>query len=119
MEKITLEQLKNEVLKLADASPTNHYIWERGQNSCWYVSGSCTNGSVGCIFGQALIKLGVPKERLQAREGDSIGTVLKILKIVDAVPPSHPFNIAQQIQDQGRDWAEAVLPIRLFEPIPS
>ena len=44
------------VKELVKESPDNTYDSSGGQ--CYYAKGHCKNGSVGCLFGQALRKIG-------------------------------------------------------------
>lgn len=48
----TVEELIARVRQLAEDEFTNRYH-RVGGGSCLYDEGTCTNGSVGCIFGQA------------------------------------------------------------------
>lgn len=59
--KITLYDLVKEVIKLAKKYPNNIYP---NQFTCEYSSGKCSNGTHGCLIGQALKKLGFDTKRI-------------------------------------------------------
>lgn len=116
----TLEDLRREVLALADERPDFVYTEqdcrkERDAVPCSY-TGALLGSIEGeaCIFGQALTRLGVPQEVLMDSNA-SIASVLEddlgfswedVDKVYD------PFIDTQQSQDNGTPWGEAVRHIR-------
>lgn len=115
---ITAEQVWEEIEKLAAESPD--YVYPRAERpldlpeddpwlTCRYVhhaeDGSKTGG---CIVGQALIRLGVPVERLEKLEGRPASLVLSALSIDRTNARAEMVQIVQQKQDQGATWGEAV-----------
>jgi hypothetical protein len=117
---ITLKQLVHKVRELATASPDNKYVTTDGKN-CFYNSGQCSNGSVGCIFGQALRALGVTEDidiwsvnagtaeysirslipKLVA-EGYMVGVTLEHTNILSWCA------FVQSAQDEQQTWGEAI-----------
>ena len=61
--KITFTELKQTIEKLAEESPD--CVYEQPVNSiCSYRRGICSNGSSGCIIGQACRSLGLSENEL-------------------------------------------------------
>lgn len=81
MNKITLplSVIVAKVKELAEASPLNRYNKTGGEGApgCSNLQGICTNGSQGCIIGQALLALGVNRELLADHEYDSVRNLLR------------------------------------------
>ena len=91
------------VRELVKENPNNTYYSSGGR--CYYTKGTCKNGSVGCLFGQALRKIGKDDNDLNSIEYISIG---------DLILCSVPYNIrnwcssVQASQDTNHTWGEAV-----------
>lgn len=103
---ITLRQLVDEVTKLATDCPDNKYISD--EYPCMYNSGMCTNGSIGCIFGQACKNLG-----LKPLEGAGISSNIRKWEgnssIIDCYEPEISWcNIVQKKQDTNWSWSAAL-----------
>jgi hypothetical protein len=105
----TIRDLILAVRKLAAAHPNNHYKKDPTETRCSYDKGSCDNGSVGCIFGQALNALGHSVTGTTSIVGVIIDSGL-IESRID-VPPSPALSwcsVVQQRQDRHESWADAV-----------
>ena len=106
MKKVSLIQLARTVRKIASDRPDVKYM---AQGNCMYDTGACSDGSVGCIFGQAINQLGlkVPHNF----EGCSINMVLEEINTVkysDQTKKMQWLDIVQASQDVGMSWAAAV-----------
>lgn len=107
--KFTFEQLKNEVIRIIEENPNNSYKPELSDVwvcRCRYTSGTCSDGSCGCLFGQALLAVGITLEQL--RYFDSldltITRVLIKLEIIFSQSEKDWLGAIQYTQDQGRSW---------------
>ena len=104
---ITIKELIEEVRRLVAESPDNAYTHAQ----CRYSIGACNNGSVGCLFGQALSNLGVDVVALDAM--DSVPSILGILSHGNVVGSCTELekswcNLTQQRKDMGLSWSEAI-----------
>ena len=113
----TMQDVVSEVRKLAQERPDFNYIKQaaRGANDsgCSYTGASQTfpNEGEGCIVGQALQRLGVPRERLLLHEGAAGGHVAARLAEVEGdvrSPEYYWLDHAQSAQDMGFTWSGAV-----------
>lgn len=126
---ITTELIIKTVKDLALASPENKYNRPNpNPNGCSYVHGVCTNGSTGCIFGQALQSLGFSAEDLLTLERYGLnsfecttGISWLLGKLEISVPPAHEQWMlnAQQMQDFGNTWIECIANADKHYPIPT
>ena len=99
-----------EVTALANEFPDNRYNKpteeppEGEVATCRYDKGICTNGSVGCIFGQALRKLGYYT--------DKVMPILNLLRDELKLSISEEENVwcwrMQKTQDNGNTWVESL-----------
>jgi hypothetical protein len=112
MDMITLEQVKAEVIKLGQEQPDfvynpNYNLESNPDNLspfCFYNKGAIDGPECnGCIFGQALQRLGVPIKRLDGVY-DSINYLLSDLGITGDVGDLVKVQAAQDI---GTSWGEA------------
>jgi hypothetical protein len=112
-----VESLVTLVRELAIARPETVYrpCWSEKSNSmgrCSYLAGACSDGSVGCLLGQALLALGFTTDHLQP---------VNHLGIKEALEKLHPCQLTdhdydqvrwletvQSAQDNGQTWQEAV-----------
>lgn len=102
---ITVNDVIAEVRKLAAEKPDNTYTRPGGKQCC-YDAGVCTDGSVGCIFGQALARLGHP-----ASGTYTINSILfnrEQLGLARDRPAGLWCSYVQDWQDEGFTWARAV-----------
>ena len=119
----TMEDLRREVLAIADKRPDFVYTAQKERegtiagSSCSY-TGATLGSTVGeaCIFGQALTRLGVPEDVLMDCSA-SIGSLLHDDLDVDDYDIDYvvAFTNAQQSQDYGIPWGDAVEPLRNLE----
>ena len=114
MSKITLEQVKAEVIKLGQEQPD--FIYNPAYDplefsiSCFYTEGAKDGPECnGCIFGQALQNLGVPLEKLETTQ--TIEFLLSDLGIAVTTEESHHLRKVQEQQDTGKTWGEAIKPL--------
>jgi hypothetical protein len=102
-----LRDLIDEVKRLAANSPDNRYYRSPGSKNCEYDAGECADGSVGCIFGQALENLGHPPH---GYGGEGIPQVLGF--DYGALKANCRALVwcqtVQRLQDSGYAWYEAV-----------
>jgi hypothetical protein len=93
-----------EVKKLAAEKPMNKYHKPPGVAMiCSYHRGRCTDGSVGCIFGQVLVRLGHPIG------GDGgIAHMLSMMGLDLFDEASDWCQDVQKYQDSGMEWGDAV-----------
>lgn len=102
------------VRRLATENPYNVYHCLEGVG-CKYSAGTCTNGAVGCIIGQALLASGVSFEELQTIDDRNHKTV-KGLNAREVVAELKLCNVdeaewcqaVQSNQDCGLAWGRAV-----------
>ena len=114
---ITTTMVAREVARLADKSPDHIYTKPPGTFTCRYTSGGARNHrgvtivetSDGCIFGQALINLGVKRGDMAMCEGNPVNAVLGTLGITDDAKGRliTPFRRTQEEQDAGAKWGWA------------
>lgn len=102
--KITGSLLIAQIRELAKKAPNNLYIKpDEKYNTCCYDRGTCTDGSIGCIFGQALRALG-----LELKGAATISSVLSDNQIPCSESEKHWCATVQRLQDQGKTWSEAL-----------
>lgn len=111
-QKITWPQLEAEVRRLATERPWNKY-GQDGSGRCAYAAGVCSDGSIGCIFGQALRACGVnPIEFDSGSEQGQpmdIAGVLEELGLVSGLTRKVMWaNEVQGLQDAGEPWGNAL-----------
>lgn len=109
--KITFKQIEKKVRELAKRSPNNVYDKDEEYGSCFYSTGKCSDGSMGCIFGQALTVLGVNAaffDNLDKGASPYIDTVLDTLKIKTTPKQENWALLVQDSQDGQLSWKEAV-----------
>jgi hypothetical protein len=108
---ITIEQLVAEVTRLAQENPENSY--EQTAIACYYNKGTCTNGTVGCIFGQAFRNLEQPLEDIFdshcGNTGIRIGIVLKELKLNNIPELVNWCSEFQYWQDRHCSWNQCLV----------
>ena len=119
----TLEDLRREVLSIADERPDFVYTAQKERESlgvgasCSY-TGARINSTEGeaCIFGQALTRLGVTQDAL-------IGRSMNIYSLLYGefalgkynIDYADALNSVQYAQDCGVPWGMAVKPLRNLE----
>lgn len=107
---ITVEQIIAATREEITARPDVIY-----SGICSYSDGVCTDGSVGCVFGQVFKKLGVQID--DKWNCVSIGGLLTRLKIPYTVPQRKWLLEIQSSQDRNETWssvlktADAVIPL--------
>ena len=106
----TPAQVRWEITRLARKSPDFNYKKDSGVEGlncgvpCLYVFG----GSASCIVGQALVNLGVDKEKLLKQEGLPAYTALANLCEEDDKDAQEWIDLVQGRQDVGLAWEAAV-----------
>lgn len=103
---ITALDVKNKIIELVEAQPDFMYVAEEGRegsgNGCFYVQEDGVTGD--CLFGQALIALGVPASTMSNHEGQNISKVLAHLGVKGDVDLIYSFDEVQSAQDSGYSW---------------
>jgi hypothetical protein len=104
-----IDDLVTKVREIAAARPEN--VYRNGR--CEYADGECSDGTIGCILGQALLALGFTKRKLRRLDElpiSSIGVVLTSLLKTDALPPNKVswLRRVQDAQDIEVEWGAAV-----------
>ena len=111
--KITFTDLKQTIEKLAEESPDCTY---KNSETCFcsYYKGTCSNGSSGCIVGQACRILGFSEEDLVGM--DRHGAFMEVAKSVEfkkrfslSSKEIDWVSVIQQEQDCPNSWSKAVL----------
>lgn len=121
----TLEDLRREVLALADERPDFVYTAQKeraglergGGASCSYTGALMfsTEGEA-CIFGQALTRLGVSKDTLMGVSTNIVSLLSgKFGLDVHNIDYDDALRRVQFSQDGGVSWGEAVKPLRDLE----
>lgn len=120
----TLEDIRREVLALADERPDFVYTAQKEREGLNTVSSCSYTGALmystegeACIFGQALTRLGVPKEALMGNNAAISPLLSDYLDFEwsDLHQVYDPFIDVQQSQDDGVPWGKAVEPLRNLE----
>lgn len=92
-----MHELALRIRKMAEERPDNRYEPFVGDGSCFYDIGECTDGSVGCIFGQAWPSLTGYKP-IFVLASNLPGTTKLLLW----------FQKVQEFQDRGRKWRDCI-----------
>lgn len=98
------KEIEAEVRRIAQESPQFAYERHTGVRWCMYIF----NGEGDCIFGRALINVGVPLEELACCESQPIAGVLRDLNIPTTPRERDWAGAVQEWQDKGAAWGEAV-----------
>lgn len=105
---ITFADLEKEIRRLATEAPDNVYI-SPDEGPCYYNKGICTDGTIGCIFGQAFRNLGISLPLEDDDDGRlPIVCLLKRLAINPSGRDSYFAAVIQNAQDNCCPWGEAV-----------
>ena len=116
----TLEDLRREVLALADERPDFVYTAQKereglgGGVPCSY-TGARLHSTKGeaCIFGQALTRLGVPQDALMGRSMNIYSLLRGEFDLGECnIDYAEAINRVQYAQDVGVPWGKAVEPLR-------
>ncbi|WP_040828969.1 hypothetical protein [Nocardia jiangxiensis] len=101
---IDLDDLEDEIRRLAAETP--EYVYPDA--SCVYVKRKLSGGLCGsCLFGVALINLGVDPEQLDVGSDTSI-TALLADHGFEKTPQIEWFQTVQNLQDDCYPWGRAV-----------
>jgi hypothetical protein len=104
-----IEDLVAKVREIATARPNNVYCKGR----CEYAEGECSDGTTGCLLGQALLALGFTARRLRRLDEMSVSSIhvaLSVLLKTDNLPPDKMrwLRRVQDAQDIEVEWGAAV-----------
>lgn len=116
---IDLPRLIRTVIRFATERPDNVYINVSGNNdSCSYLHGTCTDGTCGCIFGQALIEQGYNVDpEFDASDFNAITQLLTNEGHKLSKHKERWLLAFQRKQDAGGNtWAAALREANLAEP---
>lgn len=108
---LTTKDVLAKITELVEAQPDFVYVkseWRNvpNGNGCFYVEEDGKTGS--CLFGQALIALGVPADLLAAWEFNNISIVLRELDIENIDDDYDLFDEVQSAQDDGYAWQDCL-----------
>lgn len=105
---LDLALVKAEVEKLANESPDAVYCRPEGGRQCYYDKGNVTNGSVGCIIGQAIKK--VNQEIFYTYFTNRVASVGVVLREICTINKQYKdwLSSVQSKQDDGMSWGDAV-----------
>lgn len=110
---MNIEQVIDKAIELAEARPDHIYQQPPGTQTCSYVPQP--EAPEGCIFGQALMALGVPEATLRRFEAQASPAGVGITVLLDRLRISYPDHVryslreAQNQQDTGQEWGAGVL----------
>ena len=74
------------------------------QRTCVYVS----DNKASCLIGQVLVRAGVPIEEFGPVNNLRIERAIKALSVLASHPLIYALAVAQDVQDCGRTWGEAL-----------
>lgn len=94
--KVDIKTLVKTVREIVRKRPDVIY---EAKHTCSYIAGNCTDGSVGCLIGQALVKLGVTF--------DADETTKRISTLVQPFRDDSTDE-AKKYNDVARDWLQHV-----------
>lgn len=103
---LKIEAIIGKVRQMATERRENRYRVCAANGSCGYEHGICTDETIGCIFGQAFLALGVTPENMPVG-----GTICYVLGHHDV---THDFveldwcRLVQGNQDRGEPWGSCV-----------
>jgi hypothetical protein len=110
----TLSELVAQVRRLAADRPDNVYQPELvgAGHRCSYLDGRCTDGTLGCLVGQAFRAAGLTADELQPVNRLAICEALEHLlrQDIDCLQGAHIAWLmsVQNAQDEGARWREAI-----------
>lgn len=113
MSKFSIQDLITEVRSIAQKRADVIYTKQDDMETCSYNYGSCSDGTVGCLFGQALQELGFDTSEV---DNENIDTVIERLVEKDRDPKTESYPseqiewcaLVQMNQDHGLSWGVAV-----------
>jgi len=107
---MTGEDLLEIVIDYMKKSPDNVYGKVHPDDpGCFYTKGECSNGSIGCVFGQVLTMLGFPMKMFDDdTNSPSIHTVYNSLGILSKGETVAKLVKIQQRQDKLFPWGECI-----------
>ena len=105
----TLEQLKNEVIRLGKENP-DHVYWPENRDfisrPCYYVpEDDCAES---CIFGQAILNLQPDLKDQLYSNGLEINDLLDVFEFNWSEIVQYKFDIVQNLQDKGKPWGVTI-----------
>ncbi len=103
-----IEDLISKVRELVNANPDNKYNRPEHTQRCCYSAGVCDNGSVGCVFGQALVLLGEELDPEWDKKNMSITTILADQYDMGYSTERMWCNKLQAGQDGGFTWRQSM-----------
>lgn len=104
----TFEELEREVRRIAAERADFVYVRSGGNRYCMYLHYEDGVPVGDCLFGQALINLGVEPASLVPLETKDIGRVMISLGIKCSIRQFDWAYNLQQCQDKGMTWGECV-----------
>lgn len=122
---ITAKDVFNRMVELAEQEPgfvyRGQYIEDSDgnqveQSQCSYLGMDVESPDLGrpCIVGQALADLGFTREEIAGVEGRDAGRALGDLGLSTDLRYSSAVERAQEEQDEGKTWGEAINFARVY-----
>lgn len=113
----TFKKFKAEILKLVKRSPDNVYDSGEGHGACYYHKGKCTDGSRGCIMGQALKACGVSDYALKGLGVETINVVCTTEEVGYSEREVDWLSCLQGAQDTYKTWGSALAQANEYYPL--
>ena len=118
---VTYRQFYDTITKYGRERADVVYSPKEGDD-CLLLKGTCTDGSVGCIWGQAAKELGMPDDVLKLiddenKDAEKMLDLLENRELLVRDPGMSAYdrndfqywaNVVQSNQDQGDTWGEAI-----------
>ena len=106
-----LDQIYNKVIEICKERPNTSYE----NDICYYTRGKCSDGSFGCLIGQAILAL-FPEDRLQLQENERVTAKVLLENYMDknevdtdeASDKIRTLNHIQQYQDNKHSWGKCL-----------
>lgn len=102
------------VIEIAQRHPHAYYINEDGY--CSYIDGTAFDKETGwtasgCLFGQALMELGMDREDLESIEKFFTVITIRRLANLTGLEFNTSWSDVQRSQDTGEEWGDAITPM--------
>ncbi|KPC89903.1 hypothetical protein ADL27_38470 [Streptomyces sp. NRRL F-6602] len=110
--KVTADEVMSTLRAVVAERPDYVYARPEADNraaACLYVHHDDGTAKPGCLVGTVLHRLGVPLVELEKVEGEgAVSAVSTVATLEWHDAPSSALQAAQEVQDDGGTWAEAL-----------